>query len=128
MNSPDFSPSEALRRLLGGDPAVGRPLPENSRYATVGTAVHHEPDGSPVTYLRLRMGPEPSRFADRGEHVVAAGDRLDLLAARYLGDPIRFWQLCDANAAMHPEELEELGRRVRITLPADVPGPEARRA
>ena len=51
------------------------------------------------------------------------GDRLDNLAARYLGDPEQFWRLCDANGAMRPDELTQTSaRRLRITLPEGVPG------
>lgn len=51
------------------------------------------------------------------------GDRLDNLAAQYLGDPELFWRLCDANSALHPEELtERVGRRLRVTLPEGIPG------
>ena len=39
------------------------------------------------------------------EHVVVRGDRLDLIAAAYLGDPTQFWRICDANPVIHPEEL-----------------------
>jgi hypothetical protein len=56
------------------------------------------------------------------EHVVTQGERLDNITALYLGDPEQFWRLCDANAAMQPEELEEISRRLRITLPEGVPG------
>ena len=44
------------------------------------------------------------------------GDRLDLLAARYLGDPTQFWRLCDATGALRPEELEVVGRVVVVGL------------
>jgi hypothetical protein len=57
------------------------------------------------------------------EHVVVQGDRLDNITARYLSDPEQFWRVCDANAAMRPDELtEEPGRRLRITLPEGLPG------
>ncbi len=56
------------------------------------------------------------------EHTVTQGDRLDNVTAHYLGDPEQFWRVCDANNAMRPAELEEVGRRVRITLPEGVPG------
>ncbi|WP_203736299.1 hypothetical protein [Catellatospora chokoriensis] len=38
-------------------------------------------------------------------HRVRADDRLDLLAARYLGDPCAYWHICDANAALDPDAL-----------------------
>ncbi len=54
------------------------------------------------------------RFAARAEpaleHRVVAGDRLDLLAARYFGDPLQFWRIADANPARSPDELIEPGR------------------
>ncbi|MGH7229842.1 MAG: LysM domain-containing protein, partial [Nitrospiraceae bacterium] len=41
----------------------------------------------------------------------------------YVGDPEQFWRLCDANAAMRPEELTGIiGRVLRITLPEGIPG------
>jgi hypothetical protein len=53
------------------------------------------------------------------EHAVGAGERLDHLAARYLGDPMQFWRIADASLAIAPEELtDQPGNRVPITLPA----------
>jgi hypothetical protein len=46
------------------------------------------------------------------------GDRLDLIAARALGDAEHFWQVCDANNAMNPFDLTaEVGSTLRIPLP-----------
>ena len=54
---------------------------------------------------------------------VVAGDRLDNLAAHYIGDPEQFWRICDANNALRPHELtQRVGRRLRITLPEGIPG------
>ena len=36
------------------------------------------------------------------------GDRLDLIAAKYLGDPLIFWLICDANGAIDPNDLVRL--------------------
>ncbi|HEX5724714.1 MAG TPA: hypothetical protein VFX98_04565, partial [Longimicrobiaceae bacterium] len=88
----------------------------------VEAAAHTRADGRIVAYLRRRFVPPPERFALLHEHRVQQGERLDVLTARYLGDPEQFWRLCDANAALRPAELEEEGRTVRITLPAGVPG------
>jgi hypothetical protein len=97
-------------------------FPPTSRYHGLETATAELPDGRVVTYLRRRFVPQPERFALLGEHTVAQGDRLDNLAAQYLDDPEQFWRLCDANNAMHPAELEELGRVLRITLPEGLAG------
>jgi hypothetical protein len=80
------------------------------------------PDGNTIIYLKRRLVPPPERFELLQEHVVAQGERLDSITARYLGDPEQFWRICDANGAMRPEELEEVGRRLRITLPEGIPG------
>jgi hypothetical protein len=79
-------------------------------------------DGRVVSYLRRRFVPPPERFHLLAEHRVVAGERLDTIAAQELGDAERFWQLCDANGALRPDELLEPGRVLRITLPEGIPG------
>jgi hypothetical protein len=74
----------------------------NSRYAGLATYTVTMPDGSVVTATRL---PQPKPLALIGYHRRVAGDRLDLLAARYLKDPTAFWQLCDSNNAPVPDAL-----------------------
>jgi hypothetical protein len=94
-----------------------------SRYYSIETASLQMPDGSTTPYLRRRVVPQPDRFALLQEHTVTQGDRLDNLAARYLGDPEQFWRICDANGAISPNDLiEAWGQRLRITLPEGVPG------
>jgi hypothetical protein len=86
----------------------------NSRYAplpeaelTVGDRV--------VRYKRRRLVPAPSGEVV-AEHTVAPGERLDLLAARYVGDPTQFWKLCDATGVLDPDELERPGATVHVRL------------
>jgi hypothetical protein len=99
------------------------PFPPNSRYYGIGTATLTLPNGRLVVYLRRRLVPPPERFVALGEVTVTQGDRLDLIAAAQLGDPELAWRICDANAALRPEELtERIGRRLRITLPEGMPG------
>jgi hypothetical protein len=99
-------------------------FPPTSRYHGIATKTYPKPDGSGVVYLARRFVPPPERFSLLQEHRVAEGDRLDNLAARYVGDPELFWRLADANNAIRPEELtSELGRRLRITLPEGIPAP-----
>ena len=80
------------------------PLPP-SRYAGLPTAELVTPDGRPVAYLLRRFLPPLDPAAPVAEHQVRDGDRLDVVAARYLGDPELFWKLADANRALNPFDL-----------------------
>jgi hypothetical protein len=100
------------------------PFPPASRYYTVEIATLVDADGTQHPYLRRRFLPPSSRFALVQEYAVVAGDRLDNLAARFVGDAEQFWKLADANDAMAPDELTDtVGRKLRITLPQGIPGP-----
>jgi hypothetical protein len=104
---------------------VKNPLPPNSRYAAVDVSQGTLRDGRRVAYLQRRFIPPPSQFATIQQHQVTQGERMDHLAAQYLGDPQMFWLIADANLAFDPADLTAVpGRRVRITLPAGLPGPQ----
>jgi hypothetical protein len=85
-----------------------------SRYAAVEDATLTV-DGRLLRYKRRRFVPPPTGNTVV-EHPVAPGDRLDLLAARYLGDPTQFWKLCDATGVLDPAELEQPGATVQVRL------------
>jgi len=88
-----------------------------SRYYGIETVRYERPDGTFLVYIRRRFIPATTASAV-AEHLVTQGDRLDNITARYLGDPERFWSLCDANTAMRPNELtERIGRRLKIPSP-----------
>ena len=83
-------------------------------------------EGKEVAYLLRRFVPSPENFALLQEHFVVEGERLDVLSARYVGDPEQFWRICDGNPVLHPDELTEAaGTVIRITLPEGVPAPTA---
>ena len=97
-------------------------FPPTSRYFGLEVATLETSDGRKIAYLRRRFVPQSDRYALLREHVVVAGQRLDHVAALYLGDPEQFWRIADANGAIAPETLtDEAGEIIRITLPADVP-------
>jgi hypothetical protein len=118
--------NEALKQLesLLSQAATSVPrFPPNSRYHATPVGQLVAPDGLAVAYLRRRFVPPPEGFALLREHAVVQDDRIDRLAAEYLGDPELFWRLCDANGAIRPDELLEIvGRPIRITLPQGIPG------
>jgi hypothetical protein len=92
-----------------------------SRYSTIATTKISVPDADDGTreirYVKRRIIPSSEGMTTMVEHTVAQGERLDLITARYLGDPTQFWRVCDANNVLVPEELEETGRVVEIALP-----------
>ena len=97
-------------------------FPINSRYYGIATVTFETEDGKQLVYLRRRFVPAPERFDLLAEHTVSEGERLDNIAALYLGDAEQFWRLCDANGVIRPEELiETVGRLIRITLPEGIP-------
>ncbi len=91
---------------------------ESSRYYHVETATLITPDGRHLCYKRRRFLPQGEELPVLVEVIVTQGDRLDLIAARTLGDPEGFWRICDANNAMNPFDLTaEPGRALRVPLP-----------
>jgi nucleoid-associated protein YgaU len=88
---------------------------QGSRYA--GVEVVNPPDisGERHPALALRKLAETPGVL---EHVVSDGDRLDLLAHRFYGDPTKYWLILDANPdVLNPFQLLQAGRR--ILIPAD---------
>ncbi|HYC93813.1 MAG TPA: hypothetical protein VEO54_31710 [Thermoanaerobaculia bacterium] len=83
-----------------------------SRYAKVEEARLTTSDGREVAYKKTRFIPVTTgRFG----HMVDEGERLDHIAWRYYRDPERFWRLCDANAALWPDDLvAEPGRTIVV--------------
>jgi hypothetical protein len=71
-----------------------------------------------VAYKRRRFVPRAETLTAIAQHLFSDGERLDVITARYLGDPTQFWRLCDANEAMHPEELtDDPGASIAIPFP-----------
>jgi hypothetical protein len=115
--------NDPLEQLRQAGALNTSPFEANSRYYGLPIA-HFERDGAdPIPYVRRRFIPQPSRYVETDRHVVQQGDRIDRLAAHYLGDPERYWQIADANAAMDPAELTETpGSEISITLPEGIGG------
>ncbi|HBY59766.1 MAG TPA: hypothetical protein DEH78_08070 [Solibacterales bacterium] len=70
-----------------------------------------------LVYKRRRFLP-PAGGATLLEHTFTQGERLDVITARYLGDPTQFWRIADANEVLRAEELTlVVGRRMKIPVP-----------
>jgi hypothetical protein len=108
---------------LGAIPSTS--FPTDSRYYGASTLQTTAPSGATITYLARRFVPQPgaANYATIARHTVRQGDRLDLLAAKYIGDPLMFWLICDANGAIRPNTLVATpGTQLNITLPQGIPG------
>jgi nucleoid-associated protein YgaU len=85
---------------------------EGSRYARTAVIPALDSRGEAVRALDLRrIPPTPGVL----EHVVVEGERLDQLAQRFYGDPLKSSLILDAN----PEELDPFlllrpGRRIKV--------------
>jgi nucleoid-associated protein YgaU len=115
-------PLQALM-AMGAIPPVT--FPTDSRYYGSATLQYTAPGGQMVTYLARRFVPQPGapNYATVATHTVKQGDRLDLIAAKYLGDPLIYWLVCDANGAIRPSDLVKTpGAVLNITMPQGIPG------
>jgi hypothetical protein len=91
-----------------------------SRYYRIETTTYTNPAGDRIAYKRRRFLPRPQDMLILTNVMVAQGDRLDLIAARTLGDPEQFWRICDANDPLNPFDLTaEPGRIVQVPIPKD---------
>ncbi len=115
--------TDLLQSLLQQQALANNAFAPTSRYYGIETATFTLADGRIATYVRRRFLPRADAFTVLVEHTVREGERLDNIAASYLGDPEQFWRLCDANEAMQPEALvEQPGDKLNITLPEGVAG------
>jgi hypothetical protein len=93
---------------------------ETSRYYNLptATAAIRNNDGTQrdVRYVQPRIIPPQDASPTIIEHTVGQGERVDTITASYLGDPLLFWQLCDSNNVLTPEDLEQVGKVIKITM------------
>lgn len=88
-----------------------------SRYAALPTLSYAAGPGQTISYVAARILPQSGALTMLGAAVPKPGERLDLFAARTLGDAMLYWRIADANDAMDPDTLIQSG------LPLDVPLP-----
>lgn len=112
--------NDPVQLLIDAGAIPSTPFVSQSRYNGVPLALlQRRPDEPGVVYVRRRFIPALNSLTLAARHGVSALDRPDLLAAKYLGDPLLYWRIADANAVLDPNELTDtVGRRVDIALPA----------
>jgi hypothetical protein len=85
----------------------------DSRYAKQLIYLATTSSGAQVPAVTLPIPPQSTALA--GFHARRVGERLDLIAARYLADATWFWKLCDANNTPAPDAL---AARPLVGIPA----------
>jgi hypothetical protein len=108
--------------MMNGSSNQNSPFAPTSRYYGIATAKFIDRHRAEHVYVLRRFIPPAQVFATLELHIVMQGERYDTLAANYIGDPLQFWRLADANGVSDPSDLETPGRSVRVTLPAGIPG------
>ena len=76
-------------------------------------------------YISPRLLPSLGGFEEGDQSILlssqtlrtTAGDRLDLISARSIGDSEQFWRICDVNLVMHPLQLtDNVGTEIRLPI------------
>ena len=72
-----------------------------------------------VAYLGRTLLPLPSTIKQQSTYTIQAGDRIDNVSTKLLGDPLLYWMLLEANGTSDPAALcSNPGRK--IIVPAAV--------
>lgn len=112
----------ALAALVQSGVGTGAPTNPNSRYYGVAVEQTTLPDGTMVSYLSRRIIPQPNLYMQTQNYSIVEGDRLDNLAAKYVGDPSLYWMIADANAAQDPDALTNTpGKTIAMPLVSAIP-------
>ena len=85
---------------------------KGSRYSHVEVITPLAPNGDTPEVLALRV---IEARASTFRYVVSEGDRLDQLAARFYGDPTKYWLILDANPdTLNPFDLLQPGIAINV--------------
>lgn len=112
-----------LQQLFATGAVQQQSFGPQSRYYGVPVLTQTTASGDQISYVGRRFIAPPSAFATLQRYRVSQGDRIDVIAGAILGDPLVYWQICDANLALDPDDVTaQPGAFIVITLPAGVPG------
>lgn len=112
----------ALQTLVASAAGTGGPTNPSSRYYGFAIENFTRADGVQVAYLQRRIIPQSDIYTALQSYAVVDGDRLDNLAAKFFGDPILYWMICDANNATDPDEVTaQVGQSIQIPLASSIP-------
>jgi hypothetical protein len=111
-----------IQSMVAAAAGTGAPTNPNSRYYGAAVEFYTTTNGTQIAYLSRRIIPQANTYTSLRNYSVNQGDRVDNLAYNYLGDPILFWMICDANSAVDPDRLTATpGAVIGIPLAAGIP-------
>jgi hypothetical protein len=107
------------------DAAPGKLVRTRTRPVTGNIAIRPSSSGAvkagseSVAYLGRTLLPLPSTIKQQSTYTILAGDRIDNVSTKLLGDPLLYWMLLEANGTSDPASLcMQPGRK--IIVPAAV--------
>jgi len=116
-------PAALLQQLFNAGAIRQQSFGPESRYYGLPLLTQTTPAGGQISYVSRRFIPQPGNFAVLQRYRVRQGDRVDVIAGSILSNPLSYWQICDANLALEPDDVTAVpGAFIVITLPAGVPG------
>jgi hypothetical protein len=99
------------------------PFGPTSRYVNVALGRYQVSVDESVPYVLRRFVPQARDIPLATRHLVRAGERIDVIAAHYLGDAELHWRVADANLATDLLKLTATaGARLVIPLPPSAGG------
>jgi hypothetical protein len=114
--------SNAIQSMVLAAAGTGAPTNPSSRYYGSSVEYFTKADGTQVAYLQRRIIPQPTIYSSLQNYAIVEGDRLDNLSYKFLGDPLLFWVICDANGATDPDDLtDQVGSTIQIPLSSGIP-------
>jgi len=120
--------NDPIQLLIAAGAIPSSPFGPSSRYANVAMGTYRLPDDgsgedTTVAYVLRRFIAQARDIPVATHHQVRADDRIDLLAANYLGDVELTWRVADANSAADLLQVTaNPGDRVVIPLPPGAAG------
>ena len=98
---------------------------KGSRYRNLPESSPVDAEGERLLGKDLRLIPPP--LAGSFQHTVLQGDRLDLLSFKYYTDPVKWWQIADANPQEpYPPDLLDRGPLIKERFVLGSPGFDTR--
>jgi hypothetical protein len=116
--------TDPVQMLIAAGAIPVTPFGPSSRYANVPIGRYQTSPSDPgVAYVLRRFAPQLRDIPIATTHLVQAGDRVDVLAAHYLGEVELHWRIADANPSGDMLLVTATpGERIAIPLPPGTAG------